>query len=341
MGSLFEPFQIKNVQLKNRIVMSPMCMYSCEDEDGKLTPFHYTHYESRAVGQAGLVMVEATAVQPEGRISPQDLGIWSDEHIKGFRILNERLHQHGAKSAIQLAHAGRKSRVKEEIFAPSAIPFDEDSRNPTEMTEDKIQETIQAFREGARRAKEAQFDIIELHGAHGYLIHEFLSPLANQRTDRYGGSKEKRYLFLKEIISAVREEWAGPLFVRISANEYHEDGYDVDDYVTLAHQMKKDGVDLIDCSSGGIVHAQTPIDVYPSYQVPYAETIKNEANLPTGAVGWIRDGNQAEEIIKNNRADLVFIGRAILKNPYWPKQAADDLNVEIESPRQYQRGWMY
>ncbi len=340
MNKLFSPYTIKGVQLKNRIVMSPMCMYSCFDEDGLLTPFHYTHYESRAIGQAGLIMVEATAVLPEGRISAQDLGIWSDKHISSFQQLNERIHSHGAKSAIQLAHAGRKSKVKEEIFAPSALPFDETSRIPTEVTIDEIHKVVQAFQDGARRAKDAGFDIIELHGAHGYLINEFLSPLSNVREDAYGGTKENRYRFLKEIIQAVRVVWHGPLFVRISANEYHENGYDVHDYVDLVKEMKSDGVDLIDCSSGGVVHAQAPIEVYPSYQVRYAETIRHEVNIPTGAVGWIRDGNQAEEIVRNERADLVFIGRAMLNNPYWPKRAADDLQVDIEAPRQYKRGWI-
>ena len=254
MNKLFSPYTIKGIQLKNRIVMSPMCMYSSFKEDGLLTPFHYTHYESRAIGQAGLIMVEATAVLPEGRISQQDLGIWSDDHVAAYQQLNE--------------------------------------------------------------------------------------PLANVRKDAYGGTKENRYRFLKQIIQAVRDIWDGPLFVRISANEYHEKGYDVDDYIDLVKEMKSDGVDLIDCSSGGVVHAQTPIEVYPSYQVRYSETIRLEADIPTGAVGWIRDGNQAEEILRNDRADLVFIGRAMLNNPYWPKQAADDLQVEIEAPKQYKRGWI-
>ena len=340
MNKLFSPYTIKGIQLKNRIVMSPMCMYSSFKEDGLLTPFHYTHYESRAIGQAGLIMVEATAVLPEGRISQQDLGIWSDDHVAAYQQLNERIHSHGAKSAIQLAHAGRKSKVNDEIFAPSAIPFDDQSRTPTEMTINEINQTIQAFKDGARRASDAGFDVIELHGAHGYLINEFLSPLANVRKDAYGGTKENRYRFLKQIIQAVRDIWDGPLFVRISANEYHEKGYDVDDYIDLVKELKSDGVDLIDCSSGGVVHAQTPIEVYPSYQVRYSETIRLEADIPTGAVGWIRDGNQAEEILRNDRADLVFIGRAMLNNPYWPKQAADDLQVEIEAPKQYKRGWI-
>lgn len=334
---LFEPLTIKNVSIKNRIVMSPMCMYSCEKQDGIVTPFHVTHYESRAIGQVGLVIIEATAVLPEGRISPQDLGIWSDEQIEGLQKLTSRIHAHQAKAGIQLAHAGRKANLESEIYAPSAISFNEQMKTPTEMSISKIDETIDAFREAALRAKKSGFDIIEIHAAHGYLINQFLSPLTNKRTDEYGGSRENRYRFLSEIISAVKKVWDGPLFVRISANEYDNAGNTLEDMLFFANEMKRQGVDLIDCSTGGVVPAK--INVYPGYQVPYAELIKKETNLLTGAVGLITTGNQAEEILKNNRADLIFIGRELLKNPYWAKLVADELNYPLEAPKQYIRGW--
>ncbi|MGC4376470.1 NADPH dehydrogenase NamA [Fictibacillus sp. Mic-4] len=336
-SKLFSPLTIKDVTLKNRIVMSPMCMYSCEKEDGMVNNWHLTHYTSRAVGQVGLIIVEATAVTPQGRISPRDLGIWSDEHRSGLQQLVEMVHEQGAKIGIQLAHAGRKAELDGPIIAPSAISFSENMKRPEEMTIKQIQDTVQAFKEGARRAKEAGFDIIELHGAHGYLINEFLSPLSNHRKDEYGGSMEKRYRFLKEIIEAVKEVWSGPLFVRISANDYHEEGYGPADYAIMASWMKEQGVDLVDCSSGAVVRAK--IDVYPGYQVPYAELIRKEANVLTGAVGLITSGIQAEEILKNERADLIFLARELLRDPYWPRTAAKELGVNLTPPKQYERGW--
>lgn len=336
-SKLFSPLTIKETTFKNRIVMSPMCMYSSETEDGHVQPFHLAHYESRAAGQAGLVIIEATAVMPEGRISSKDLGIWDDDHIKGLQQINEGVHRHGGKSGIQLAHAGRKADLEGPIFAPSSLPFSENYQTPQEMSLEDIQRTIQAFKEGARRAREANFDVIEIHGAHGYLINQFLSPLTNKRTDEYGGSRENRYRFLKEVIHAVKEEWSGPLFVRISANEYDENGNTMDDFVYFSLEMKKQGVDLIDCSSGAVIPVRIP--VYPGYQIQYAEEIKQKADIATGAVGLITSGLQAEEIVQNNRADLIFIGRAFLRNPYWPKQAADELGVPIEGPEQYRRGW--
>jgi len=334
---LFSPYTIKSVTLKNRIVMSPMCMYSSHNQDGHTQPFHLAHYESRAAGQVGLVMTEATSVTPEGRISHEDLGIWSDDHTEGLSTLTEAIHRHGAKAGIQLAHAGRKANLHSDIYAPSAAAFSESLKTPVEMNEQQIRYTVQSFKEGAERAKEAGFDIVELHGAHGYLINQFLSPLTNFRTDKYGGSREKRYRFLSEIIDAVRETWTGPLFVRISGAEYHENGNKMEDFISLAEKMKAQGVDLIDVSSGGVVPA--PIDPYPGYQVKYAEKIKAEAGIDTGAVGLITSGNQAEEILRNERADLIFLARALLKNPYWPKQAADELGYKLEGPRQYTRAW--
>ncbi|MDY0405639.1 NADPH dehydrogenase NamA [Virgibacillus sp. 179-BFC.A HS] len=337
MSKLFTPITFNNITIKNRIAMSPMCMYSCFNEDGKITPFHMTHYVSRAVGQVGLVMTEATAVLPEGRISPRDLGIWEDEHIDGLKELNEQLHSYGAKTGIQLAHAGRKAELDGDIFAPSAIGFDEKSKTPNEMDIADIERTIDAFKKGASRAKQAGFDIIEIHAAHGYLINEFLSPLANHRSDLYGGSKENRYRFLNEIIQAVKEVWEGPLFVRISTNEYQPEGNRMTDILYFSEQMKMAGVDLIDCSSGGVVHAK--INAYPGYQVNRCDQIKHEANIPTGAVGLITTGIQAEEILQNDRADMVVIGRSLLRNPYWAKAAADELHAELTAPVQYERGW--
>ncbi|WP_100372516.1 NADPH dehydrogenase NamA [Bacillus sp. FJAT-45037] len=334
---LFSPYTIKGVTMKNRIVMSPMCMYSSDTKDGQTRDFHLAHYEARAIGQVGLVMLEATAVVPEGRISDQDLGIWDDAHVEGLTNVVNRIQAHGAKAAIQLAHAGRKSMVEGDIFAPSAIAFQEDMRTPVAMTTEKIDETIAAFKQGAKRAKDAGFDVIELHGAHGYLINEFLSPLTNQRQDEYGGSLEERYTFLRKIIDQVKSVWSGPLMVRLSAAEYAEGGNKMEDFVQFASWLKEQGIDLVDCSSGAVVPAKIP--VFPGYQVKYAETIRNEATIATGAVGMITSGLQAEEILRNERADLIFIGRELLRNPYWALQAANDLNTEIEAPVQYQRGW--
>ncbi|SET88094.1 NADPH2 dehydrogenase [Salinibacillus kushneri] len=336
-NKLFSPYTIKDVTLKNRIVMSPMCMYSVESEDGKVQPFHITHYESRAVGQAGLIMVESTAVTPEGRISTYDLGIWEDEHITGLRQITEAVHGHGAKAAIQLGHAGRKANLPSKIYSASPLAFSDQYQTPIEMDQDKINDTIKAFQDGAQRAKEAGFDIIEMHGAHGYLINQFLSPLTNKRKDEYGGSAENRYRFLREVIEAVKEVWNGPLFVRISANEYDENGNHQEDFLYFASEMKKQGIVLIDCSSGGVIPVKVPS--YPGYQVTYAEQIRKEAEIATGAVGLITSGIQAEEILQNGRADLVFLARAFLRNPYWPKQAADELGETIEAPVQYKRGW--
>lgn len=331
---LFSPYTIKNVTLKNRIVMSPMCMYSSYNQDGKVTDWHRVHYPTRAAGQVGLVMLEATAVTPEGRISYQDLGIWSDEHIEGLQEIVRLIHHHESKAAIQLAHAGRKAELEETIIAPSAIPF-EGMKMPKEAGKEDIANIISSFREGARRAREAGFDIIEIHGAHGYLISEFLSPLSNKRTDEYGGITDNRYRLLREIIEAVKTEWDGPIFVRISANEYHEDGNSLEQFIQFARYMKEQGVDLIDCSSGGVVPAS--IDVYPGYQVNLADQIRSRAGIATGAVGLISSGLQAEEILGNGRADLIFVGRELLRNPYWPLSAAKELGAVIERPKPYHR----
>ncbi|AYW45110.1 NADPH dehydrogenase NamA [Tetragenococcus koreensis] len=333
---LFEPYEIKNTILKNRIVMSPMCMYSA-DEDGFVTSWHPTHYEARAVGQVGLVFLEATAVLPEGRISNNDLGIWQDAQIDGLKQLATSIQRHGAKAAIQLGHAGRKATVPGEIFAPSANAYNEESKIPTAMTKEKLTELVKAFKKAAYRADQAGFDIIEIHAAHGYLINEFLSPLANKRNDEYGGSVENRYRILKEVVDEVKSVWNKPLFVRISANDFTEEGMKPADYIPMAKWMKEQGVDLIDVSAGAVVPAK--IDSYPGYQVPFSETIKNGADISTSAVGLITSGVQAEEILRNERADLVMLGRALLRNPYWPYQAAKELNTTIQAPKQYKRGW--
>ncbi|MEN2766056.1 NADPH dehydrogenase NamA [Ornithinibacillus xuwenensis] len=337
MAKLFSPITFKDMTLQNRIVMSPMCMYSSINEDGKLTPFHMTHYISRAAGKVGLIILEATAVQTAGRISAQDLGIWNDEHTDGLSDLVTQLHAYGSKAGIQLAHAGRKAQDEEVIYAPSSLAFNDSYKQPSELDKSGINEVIEAFRKAAKRSKDANFDMVEIHAAHGYLINQFLSPLSNKRTDEYGGNRENRFRLLKEIVEATKKEFTGPIFVRISADEYHEDGNKEDDFIFYARQLKELGIDLIDCSTGGVVPAR--INPYPGYQIKHCETIKHQANIPTGAVGLITSGIQAEEIIQNNRADLIFIGRSLLKNPYWAKEAADELGYPLEAPKQYERGW--
>lgn len=319
--------------------MSPMCMYSSHMEDGKVQNWHITHYTSRAVGQVGLIIVEATAVTPQGRISNHDLGIWDDEQIEGLKTIVDRCHEHGAKVGIQLQHAGRKATVDGEILAPSPIPFNEKIKTPKEMTKTDIQDTISAFQAAALRVKQAGFDAIEIHAAHGYLLHEFLSPLTNKRNDEYGSSPENRYRLLKEVIEAVKKEWDGPLFVRISASDYHPEGLTVVNYYDYAIEMKKQGVDLIDCSSGGLI-PDAKIDVYPGYQVQFADKIKSHTGIYTGAVGLITSSLHAEEILKSGRADLIFSARELLRNPYWPYLAAKQLNASLEAPIQYDRGWL-
>ncbi len=336
-AKLFTPFTVKGVTLKNRIVMSPMCMYSSYNEDGMVQNWHRTHYVSRAVGQVGLIILESTAVTPQGRISTQDLGIWNEEHIGSLKQLVDLIREQGAKVGIQINHAGRKAVVEGEILAPSAIAFKEQMKTPKEMTKAEIADTIEAFKQAATRAQKAGFDIIELHGAHGYLINQFLSPLANHRTDEYGGTAKNRYRFLREVIEAVKSVWDGPLFIRISANDYHEQGLTASDYVVMAKWMKDQGVDFIDVSSGGVAPIQ--INDYPGYQVKFSEEIKHGAEIATSALGLITSAVHAEEILKNDSADLIFLGRALLRDPYWPRTAAKELGVELESPKQYKRGW--
>ncbi|MCI1692573.1 NADPH dehydrogenase NamA [Aneurinibacillus aneurinilyticus] len=339
MSDIFTPFTQKNVSLRNRIVMSPMCMYTAED-DGKATDWHYVHYGTRAAGGVGLVMQEATAVEARGRISHYDLGIWSDEHIEPLRRIVSFVKAQGAAAAIQLAHAGRKAMLNDTIVAPSAIPFDEKSQIPHELTEAEIDDVIEAWRQGARRAREAGFDIVEIHGAHGYLINEFLSPLSNKRTDKYGGDLKGRCLFLTQVIEAVKQEWPeeNPLYLRLSVVDHAEGGLTIEDSVEIAKIAKEAGVDLIDCSSGAILPV-APKRIFPGYQVSYAETIRREAGIATGSVGLIEEHTLANEIIGNERADLIFLGRVLLRNPYWVLQASKERHREYAGPRQYERGF--
>lgn len=316
--------------------MAPMCMYSAQD-DGMVTPFHLVHYATRAAGQVGLIILEATGVVPEGRISNKDLGIWDDAHIEGLSQLVEGMKAYGAKTGIQLAHAGRKATVDGEIFAPSAISFSSDYKTPIEMTEEDILYVIEAFKQAAVRATKAGFDVLEIHAAHGYLISEFLSPATNKRQDQYGGSQENRYRFLRQVIDAIRSVWDGPLLVRVSAEDYAEDGTTMEDFIVFSRWMKSQGVDLVDVSTGGVVPAA--IHIFPGYQVSHAEAIKHGANIPTGAVGLITTAVQAEEILQNNRADLIFLARVLLRDPYWSLHAAKELGEEVQPPVQYVRGW--
>lgn len=339
MSLIFEPYTHKNVTLSNRIVMSPMCMYSAT-QDGEVTDWHIVHYGTRAVGQVGLILLEATAVESRGRISDRDLGIWSDHHVEGLKKLVDFAHNQGVKIGIQLAHAGRKAVLDEPIIAPSAIPFDDRSAMPQEMNKAQITEVIEAFRDAARRADAAGFDVVEIHAAHGYLLHEFLSPISNQREDEYGGSPANRFRMLKEVVRSVRKEWPEnrPLYVRISAVDYDEKGLTLEDSVNIARQLKEEGVDLIDVSSGGLL-PKSPPRVYPGYQVLYSETIRKEVDIPTGCVGMITTPEQAEEILGNGRADLVFLGRELLRNPYWVVDAARRRGLTFDGARQYERAY--
>ncbi|WPU21933.1 NADPH dehydrogenase NamA [Cedecea neteri] len=332
---LFEPMTINGVDFKNRIAMSPMCMHSA-DKDGNVTDFHLVHYGARALGGAALIFPETCAVQQHALIGPGDLGIWQDSHIEGLSRLVDVIHRFDAKAGVQIGHAGRQVLdVNARSVAPSAIPFTPESRVPEALTIAEIGEIVAAFGDAAVRARKAGFDVIEIHTAHGFLLNEFLSPLANQRTDEYGGNHENRYRILRQVIDAVRAEWKGPLFVRISSSDYKEGGNTPEDFLTYGLWMKEQGVDLIDCSSGGIAMVQ--VNTYPGYQVPAAELLRKRLGVKTGAVGMIETGRQAEEILRNGRADMILVGREFLKDPFWPRTAADNLNVEIPVPAQYTR----
>ncbi len=335
---LFTPIKIKNVELKNRIVMSPMCMHSATP-DGHITDWLKTHYTSRALGQTGLIFLESLVISKQGLIGPGDIGIWDDGHVKGLSELVDLIHSYGTKVGAQISHAGRQTYIPDgeefDRLAPSAIPFGEGFPTPTALNAEQIEDVIKEFGIAAKRVKDAGFDILEIHTAHGYLLGEFLSPLANERTDQYGGSPENRYRIVSRIIQEVKQYWDGPLFVRISSTDYKEGGNTPESFIQYAKWMQEEGVDLVDCSSGGI--APIKVDAYPNYQVPAAELIKKEVGIMTGAVGVIESGKQAEEILKNNRADLIFVGRAILRDPFWARTAAVQLGTEIEIPVQYTR----
>lgn len=334
---IFTPYSLREVQLPNRIMMAPMCMYSSEN-DGIALDWHFVHYVSRAIGGVGLIMLEATAVEPRGRISNRDLGIWNDAQIDGLRRVVEGCKVHGAKIGIQLAHAGRKANLAEDTpVAPSPIAFSEKYQTPTELSKADIDTIVEAFIQGAIRADKAGFDIVEIHGAHGYLIHEFLSPISNKRQDEYGGTLENRVRFLREVIKGIRDVWPQhkPIFLRVSAKDYKDDGIDIQDMIKIINLVKNDGIDLVDVSSGALVMADIP--QYPGYQIKLSEDIKRECGIPTGAVGLITTAELAEETLSNDRADIVIIGRELLRNPHWPMVVAKELGVEIPWPKQYER----
>jgi NADPH2 dehydrogenase len=338
MTSLFSSYKLKNMELRNRIVMAPMCMF-CADNDGNPNDWHFIHYTSRAVGGTGLIILEATGVESRGRITDRDLGLWKDEQIAGLKRIVDACRVHGAKVGIQLAHAGRKSEVMaEQNIAPSPIPFSDRYRTPSEMTKADIEQVKSAFREAARRADLAGFDAIEIHGAHGYLISEFLSPLTNQRTDEYGGSVENRARFLKEVLKEVGTVWPKekPILLRVSAEDFMEGGNRDTVMAQILNLVKNEGIDLVNVSSGGVVNVG--VDAYPGYQVGYAETIKKATGLPVIAGGLITSPLMAEEILDKKQADLIFLGRELLRHPYWPLDAAKELKDEIRWPIQYERG---
>jgi 2,4-dienoyl-CoA reductase-like NADH-dependent reductase (Old Yellow Enzyme family) len=348
-SSLFSPLKLRSLEFRNRIGVSPMCQYS--SIDGFANDWHLVHLGARAQGGAGLVILEASAVVPEGRITPDDLGIYKDEHIDGLKRIAQFIHSQGAHAGIQLAHAGRKASTRSkgdgllpldeggwEPVAPSAIPFAPNYPMPRALDQAGIDAVIEGFRQGARRALKAGFDLVEIHAAHGYLLHEFLSPLANQRTDAYGGSFENRIRLALQVTEAVRAEWPAhlPLFVRISATDWADGGWTVDESVKLARKLKELGADLIDCSSGGQVpHAKIPVG--PGYQVEFADRIRREAGIATAAVGMITEAKQAEGIVERGEADIVLLAREMLRDPYWPLHAAAALDETASWPQQYLR----
>jgi 2,4-dienoyl-CoA reductase-like NADH-dependent reductase (Old Yellow Enzyme family) len=351
MALLFEPLSIRSITLKNRIVVSPMCEYS--SQDGFANDWHLVHLGSRAVGGAALVIVEATAVSPEGRITHDDLGIWKDDHIDFLSRITSFIEKQNAVPGIQLAHAGRKAshhspwkggkplqphEAPWQTLAPSAIPFKEGEPAPVAMSRQHIQQVVHDFRSAAIRAGKAGFKIMEIHAAHGYLLNEFMCLSSNQRTDEYGGSFENRIRIVLEVIDAIREVWSKnlPLFIRISCTEWIEGGWTIEDSIRFVHTIKDKDVDLVDCSSGGNSHAQK-IPGAPLYQVPFAEAIKKQTGMKTGAVGLITTAQQAEGILQAQQADIIVLARQLLRDPYFPLHAAKELGVDIRWPDQYLR----
>jgi 2,4-dienoyl-CoA reductase-like NADH-dependent reductase (Old Yellow Enzyme family) len=352
MPDLFDSLPLRSITLPNRIAVSPMCQYS--SRDGFATDWHLVHLGSRATGGAGLVFTEATAVTAEGRISPQDLGIWQDAQVEALGRITRFIHEHGAHAGVQLAHAGRKASTWRpwegqgavpasaggwsRVVAPSALPFAPGYPEPQALDEAGIASVVEAFAAAARRAGAAGFHVVELHAAHGYLLHEFLSPLSNRRRDRYGGSFENRTRLVREVVAAVRAAWpeALPLFVRISATDWAEGGWDLEQSVELAPELKRLGVDLVDCSSGGTVPG-VQVPAGPGFQTPFAQRIRQAAGIATGAVGMISEPVQADHIIRTGQADLVILGREMLRDPYWPLRAARALGRAASWPVQYLR----
>lgn len=352
MAHLFTPLTIRSIELKNRIVVSPMCQYS--STDGFANDWHLVHLGSRAVGGAALIITEATAVSPEGRISPDDLGLWKDEHIEKLQQIVAFIEGQGSIAGTQLAHAGRKaSHVSPwkggkslpvndaaawQTVAPSALPFRDDEPVPEALDKAGIDKVINDFTVAAQRALKAGFKVMEIHAAHGYLLHEFYSPLSNKRTDEYGGSFENRIRLTVEMVESIRKVWPDelPLFVRLSTSDWTEGGWTIEDTVALAKVLKSKGVDLIDCSSGGNI-PQVKIEVGPSYQVPFAETVKKQTGILTGAVGMITTPQQAEEILSSGQADVIIMAREFLRDPYFPLHAAKALGADVKWPVQYER----
>jgi 2,4-dienoyl-CoA reductase-like NADH-dependent reductase (Old Yellow Enzyme family) len=350
-SKLFESYKLRGVEFRNRIWVSPMCQYS--SEDGMPNDWHLVHLGSRAVGGAGLVIMEATAVSPEGRISPSDAGIWSDAHAESYKRITEFIKQQGAIAGIQIAHAGRKASTAEpwhggklvdegdggwETVAPSAMAFADDYPMPREMTKEDIAQATEDFVAAAKRAVEAGFEVIEIHAAHGYLFHSFLSPLSNKRADEYGGSLENRMRFPLEVARQVREAVPEnlPVFVRISATDWTENGWDLEQSVAFCNELKNIGIDLIDVSTGGNV-PDAKIPVAPGYQVSFAAEIRKQVGIATGAVGMITDAKQADEILQKGEADAVLIAREFLRDPYFPFTAAMESGGEVDVPKQYGR----
>lgn len=353
MPKLFESIKLRDLVVKNRIWISPMCQYSCENQDGVPGSWQEVHLASRAIGGAGLIIVEASAVSPEGRITPWCAGIWNDEQAQAWKKIVKLSHSHGAKMAMQLAHAGRKGSAHYEGSGEGTVPetqggwetvsstnqaFD-DYAAPRKLSITEISQLVEAFGKAAKRSVEAGFDAIEIHGAHGYLLHQFLSPLSNDRDDQYGGSLENRARMLMEVIASVRKNIPEtmPLFLRLSATDYAEGGWDQEQTATVSGWASEAGVDLIDVSSGGLITG-VKIPTGPGYQVPFAEYVADRLSQPVSAVGQITDPHQAEQILQSGKVDVILIARASLRDPYWPLRAAAELGAEVQWPVQYSRG---